>query len=231
MIEKFKNTKKTILITFSFLLFLNIGCSVLKKSFYLKQINKNNSWKIVKNKNSYSFWKTNKQYWSSRHYYSCDSISILYLDFSDIFFKRNPALSFGPPFVPIIPNFIFYKPLKDLDFDIQLNIYTDNIDNINSLTKHINFFFNDSLELFPMETKLKENNDIKDDYDVCDKSLVNKAYTLKFTFKHKSFKLKKIEIKFDNEFNTQLHADYKSIVLKKKIKLNYYPLLFPKLLF
>jgi hypothetical protein len=212
------------------LLVLCVGCSVIDKSLFLKSRDKNNGWRMIKNKNYiHNFpFKTPWDSWSSYQYYSFDSISSLALFFSNIYYKNTGRefVSTGPPFIPIFPLSIIDRFSENPTFTVQIKVSTFNYDEIDSLLLHINFIFNDTLRLSPYDTKIVRNAKYIDNlYDgiVCNKSHTNIYYSVSLKFKKASFKLNKLSIFFDKEFNHQLNSNYKNLDLIKKNRYSYSP--------
>ena len=214
------------------LLVLCVGCSVIDKSSFLKATDKNTGWQKVKNRNytrNFPF-KIPWDPWSSYQYNSCDSSSSLFLYFSNLYYKNEGRefVSTGPPFIPIFPLSIIDRFSENSIFTVQIKINTFNYDEIDSLLQHINFIFNDTLRLFPYNTKIIKNTENIDNlYNgiVCNKSRTNIYYSVSLKFKKSTFNLKKLSVDFDTEFNHRINSNYKNITFIKKNRYSYCPFL------
>lgn len=213
-----------------FILVLCAGCSVIDKSLFLKAIDKNNGWQMVKNKHyTHNFpFKIPWDPWCSHQYYSCDSNSSLALYFSNLYYQNEGRefVSIGPPFFPIFPLSIIDRFSENSIFKVQIMVNTFNYDEIDSLISHITFVFNDTLCLLPYDTKITKNTKNSDNlYDgiVCNKSHTNIFYSVSLKFKKSSFSLEKLSIDFGKEFNRQINSNYKKISLVRKNRYSYSP--------
>ena len=213
-----------------FILVLCAGCSVIDKSLFLKAIDKNNGWQMVKNKHyTHNFpFKIPWDPWCSHQYYSCDSNSSLALYFSNLYYQNEGRefVSIGPPFFPIFPLSIIDRFSENSIFKVQIMVNTFNYDEIDSLISHITFVFNDTLRLLPYDTKITRSTKNKDNlYNgiVCNKSRTNIFFSVFLKFKKSSFSLKKLSIDFDEEFNHQINSNYKKISLVRRNRYSYSP--------
>jgi hypothetical protein len=213
-----------------FILVLSAGCSVIDKSLFLKAIDKNNGWKMVKNKNyTHNFpFKIPWDPWCSHQYYSCDSNSSLALYFSNLYYQNEGRefVSIGPPLFPIFPLSIIDRFSEKSIFTVQIMVNTFNYDEIDSLISHITFVFNDTLCLLPYDIKISRNTKISDNLNggiVCNKSHTNIFYSVSLKFKKSSFSLKKLSIDFDKVFNRQINSNYKKISFVRRNRYSYSP--------
>ena len=213
------------------------GCSILEKNLYLKPVENNESWTMVHDKNYQNYYVTEDAGISPQYYYACDSISSLQLVFDT---KLRPLLV-GPPLIPVLPVFpgILFQPslfqkIQD-NFLFELRMKTFNDTEAVLLTEHVHFYFNESLvESYPtfyfreVQTKETQWDSWLWKSNCGDKSKTNNMIRVVGYFKGINPKsIRTIYVKFDNEFNSELHANYKSLKLARKNRLHYFLFILP----
>ena len=199
------------------------GCSFVEKNLFLKPLDKSGDWKMIKYRNYTEnvFWANKDFAWGNHQYYSCDSTSSIVIYFS----RGFKSLFSGPPLIPILP--VFPVTHNTHDFNVRVIIKTRTFKDAENLSNHFHFYFNDPLNFIsPTSKRIIEKNDIivrKNYSHLCNESITNESYSINFYFKLEPYKLKKVTIKFDEEFNKQLNSNYKTLNLLGKSRLHYWP--------
>jgi hypothetical protein len=206
------------------LLLVCSGCSAVEKNLFLKPADKSEDWKMTKYK-SYAkniFWSEQDYDWSNHQYYSCDSTTSIVMYFSSSY----KSLFIGPPIAPIFPIFPF---IHIRGFDVRVIIKAGDFKGIENLSKQFHFYFNDSLNYtLPSSAHIitkSETKGTKNDIRLCNESLTNEYFSINLHFNLEPYKLKKVSIKFADEFNKQLNSKYKTLNLLAKRRLYYWVLL------
>jgi len=209
-----------------FFLFLFLSsCSAIDKNLVLKSTT-SDGWKKQKYKKfaKKGFWQDEDSHWSRYLFYSCDSTSSITL-YSHSVERR---LFIGPPIVPIFP--VFFLGFGDFvgsstqSFDLRIVIKSSALSKANDLPNQIRFYFNDSTN-FTIPSSIRTNAKSSTINKYCDEPANGEYLTIVFHFILEPYKLKKLSIKFSDELNKSLNANFKTLNLIKKTKLHYWTLI------
>ena len=195
------------------------GCSVIEKNLYFKPSDNNASWIVKRNKEYRTYYGKDTHY-----YYSCESSSSVRISFQNAY----KSVLLGPPVLSILP-IPFWK---NHTFQISVSIKTSNNTDIVSLSRHLHFYFNDSLNTsVPFDVVLdnaqKEwNRDFNK--SICDTlSKTSKFLWILLRFNINPNSVRNITMNFDDEFNKQLNSNYKPLSVLRKNRLHYCAFFFP----